>query len=231
VRWTAIVWVGLVACGRSDRKPAPPELPSCPGASGPISGEGTHYAADGTGSCSFAASPGHRMVAAISSADYAHAAWCGACVEVTGPNGDVVVRIVDRCPGCKSGDLDLSREAFAEIAPISAGRIPISWRPVACEVAGPIAYQLKDGSNPFWTAIQVLNHRYPIATFEARDRTGAWKALPRSDDNHFVSKAGLGRGPYALRVTDTRGHALEDSLALGDAVAGPGAAQLAICRD
>jgi expansin len=215
---------------KAEAPPPPPEPPPCPrAAAGPFTGEATRYAADGTGSCSFDAAA-DRRVAAISAADYAKAAWCGACAEVTGPAGRVVVRIVDRCPACKAGDLDLSREAFAAIAEPQRGRVAISWRPVACEVDGPIAYRFKDGSNPFWTAIQVRNHRYAIAALEARDRRGAWEALPRTDYNYFVSGKGLGAGPLALRVTDVRGQVLEDAaIPAGDAVTHPGAAQLARC--
>jgi len=224
------VLLGLVACGgcgsEDDSEPAPG---ACRGDVGPFAGEGTYYDADGTGNCSFEAT-GDRMVAAINGPDYAGAGWCGGCVAVTGPAGTVTVRIVDQCPGCARGDLDLSREAFEQIAPLSAGRVAISWQPVACDVTGPIAYHFKDGSNAFWTAIQIRNHRYPIATLEVRDAAGAYAAIGRVDYNYFVDTSGLGSGPYALRVTDTRGNVVEDDgIALGDAVTRTGAAQLPVC--
>jgi len=193
-------------------------------------GEGTYYDADGTGNCSFDPSPGDRMVAALNAPDYAHAAWCGACLAVSGPMGEVVVRVVDKCPGCKHGDLDLSREAFARLAPLSAGRVRISWHEVACPVIGPIAYQFKAGSNESWTAIQLRNHRYAIQQLEARRANAAYQALVRADDNYFVAAKGLGAGPYALRVTDVHGHVLEDSaIGRGAAVSRPGAAQFPTC--
>lgn len=37
---------------------------------------------------------------------------------------------------------------------------------VACGLEGPIVYYFKEGSNSFWTAVQVRNHRYPIAKLE-----------------------------------------------------------------
>ena len=206
------------------------EPPSCPGATPPRLGEGTHYDADGSGRCSFPA--GDRMVAAISGPDYDGAASCGACVEVSGPNGDTVVRIVDVCPRCKAGDLDLSVEAFAEIAPVRAGRIPISWRVVPCEVTGPVAYHFKDGSSAHWMAIQVRDHRYPIAGLEARDPGGEWRSFARAAYNYFIAPDGLGPGPHTLRVSDTRGHAIiDDYIAAGADVLRTGKAQLALCRD
>ncbi len=196
----------------------------------PATGEGTYYDADGTGSCSFDASPGDLLVAAMNAPDYGAATWCGACLEVTGPMGTVVVRVVDQCPGCAHGDLDLSREAFEMISPLAAGRVPITWHAVACEVSGPIAYHFKDGANAYWTAIQIRDHRYPIARVEAR--TGdAWQPIERVEYNYFVESDGLGAGPYALRVTDTRGHVVEDAaIELGDDVTRTGAEQFPLCQ-
>ena len=57
---------------------------------------------------------------------------CGECISVTGPNGTVVVRITDVCPGCGSGDLDLSQTAFSRVAKLSAGRVKVDWHFVAC---------------------------------------------------------------------------------------------------
>ncbi len=194
------------------------------------SGDGTYYAADGTGNCSFDASPNDLMVAAMNAPDYDNAAWCGACLDVTGPMGEIVVRVVDQCPGCKAGDLDLSEQAFGMISPLSAGRVKITWHEVACDVAGPVAYQLKSGSNAFYTAIQLRNARYPIATLEARDGSGTFQPITRADYNYFVAASGLGSGPFALRVTDTRGHVLEDDqVALVADQTTSGAAQFPLC--
>ena len=219
--------VTLIGCGGGDDGQLPGG--SCSDAPPDASGEGTYYAADGTGNCSFPASPDDLLVAAINAVDYNTAAWCGACLEVSGPMGTVTVRVVDQCPECAHGDLDLSREAFAMISPLSAGRVPITWHEVACDVAGPVSYHFKDGSNEYWTAIQIRNHRYPIATVEAQDGAG-WRDIPRVSYNYFVEAAGLGAGPYTLRVTDTRGHTLEDgAIALGDNVVRTGAAQFPTC--
>ena len=93
-------------------------------------GEATYYDADGTGACGFPAS-NDFMVAAINDEQYSKAN-CGRCIEVTGPSGKVVVRIVDKCPGCSFGDVDLSQTAFGKIAKLSAGRIDIKWHFVTC---------------------------------------------------------------------------------------------------
>ncbi|HTJ46284.1 MAG TPA: expansin EXLX1 family cellulose-binding protein [Kofleriaceae bacterium] len=222
----------VAACGGGSHDATIDATPtSCSNPPAPESGDGTYYTfADGTGACSFDATPNDLNVAAMNSVDYANAAWCGACLDVTGPQGHVVVRVVDLCPECKHGDLDLSPQAFEQLSPLAAGRIAITWHEVPCDVSGPIAYHFKDGSNPYWTAIQIRNHRYPITKVEAKDKTGAWTSIQRLDYNFFVQASGLGDGPYSLRVTDDRGHVVEDdSVTPGDNTTTSGASQLEAC--
>jgi len=202
--------------------------PACGGAD--HSGEGTYYAADGSGNCSFPANPGDPMVAAMNITDYMASAVCGACVQIDGPSGQIVVKIVDSCPGCAPGDIDLSEGAFPMIAAKELGRVPISWRYVSCATDGPIVYHFKEGSNQWWTAVQVRGHKNPIASLEYKDGGGQWKAVQRVDYNYFVEDAGMGPGPYSFRVTDTEGNVLGDSgipfVEAGDA---PGAGQFPAC--
>ena len=229
MRYVAII-LFVAACGTKSADSGDAAVGgSCTAVPADESGDGTYYSADGTGNCSFDASPDDLLVAAMNAPDYNNAAWCGACLEVSGPTGVVTVRVVDQCPECQHGDLDLSPQAFAMLSPLSAGRIPITWHEVACDVTGPIAYNFKDGSNAYWTAIQIRNHRYPIATVEAQV-AGAYTAIPRLDYNYFVQASGLGAGPYTLRVTDTRGHTLDDTgIALGASVTRDGTSQFPLC--
>jgi expansin (peptidoglycan-binding protein) len=176
-----------------------------------LTGEGTYYDADGSGNCSFPPSPGDLLVAAMNELDYDGSAVCGACVAIDGPDGSVTVRIVDRCPECAAGDIDMSPQAFERIAPIAAGRVPISWRYVACEPAGALVYHFKEGSNQWWTAVQIRNHRHPIATFEFQAEDGSFRAVPRESYNYFVEASGMGPGPYTFRVTDVLGNMVEDT--------------------
>ena len=93
-------------------------------------GQATYYDANGTGACGFKASTNFYVVA-MNGTDY-DKSICGKCIDVTGPKGDVVVRITDKCPGCGAGGLDLSITAFTKIGDKSAGRIDVSWHYVAC---------------------------------------------------------------------------------------------------
>jgi expansin len=265
--FTSVARLVCVSCCVAMACKSPPPPPPPPSPCGPPepfhAGKATHYAADGTGQCSFdrrtgsagTATPGSTgstagsasgsmsagsgrpsgagstpgamggatwspplLVAAINDADYLKSARCGSCLVVVGPDeSEILVEVVDRCPACKPGDLDLSRDAFALLAPLERGRIKIRWLPVPCEVDGPLAYHFKPGSNASWMAIQIRNHRYPIAAVEvlgARDDPGTAMPLTRADYNYFVGK-GLGAGPHTLRITDSRGQTQVDTNVIG----------------
>jgi expansin (peptidoglycan-binding protein) len=174
-------------------------------------GIATWYEATGAGHCGYDASPQDMDVAAMNAPQFAGSAVCGACAEVKGPQGTVRVRIVDSCPECLAGHLDLSEEAFAKIAPVSAGRVNTEWRLVSCAVAGPVRYRIKEGSSADWTAIQVRNHLLPIQKLEWQ-KAGAWVEVKREPYNYFVEQKGMGKGPVRIRITATDGQQLEDTL-------------------
>ncbi|KAI9255786.1 RlpA-like double-psi beta-barrel-protein domain-containing protein-containing protein [Phascolomyces articulosus] len=52
---------------------------------------------------------------------------CGDKIDINGPNGSVTVTIVDTCPTCAYGDIDLSPAAFSKLADLNDGRININW--------------------------------------------------------------------------------------------------------
>jgi expansin (peptidoglycan-binding protein) len=160
----------------------------------------------------FDASPADLMITAMNADEYDNAAYCGAYLHVEGPQGAVTVRVVDLCPECQAGHIDLSREAFAQIAELYLGRVDITWQLFSPELEDPIAYHFKDGSNPWWTAVQVRNHRNPIAEFEYLDSDLGWVRVPRTSYNYFVqTNPGMGPGPYTFRVTDWYGNTLTDT--------------------
>ncbi|MCE0539996.1 hypothetical protein LWF15_31320 [Kineosporia rhizophila] len=173
------------------------------------SGIATFYGATGAGNCSYEPT-GDLMVAAMNEQDYQGSQACGSFVDVTGPKGNTVrVKIVDRCPECAPGHIDLSAEAFAELAEPVQGRIDISWKLVSPSVSGPVKYVYKDGSSQWWCSIQVRNHRNPIRSVELKGKNG-WVALPREMHNYFTSANGEGCGGQ-VRITDVQGNRLTDS--------------------
>ncbi|MDP4302074.1 expansin EXLX1 family cellulose-binding protein [Leptothrix discophora] len=183
-------------------------------------GEGTYYDYAGlaTGAPATAGACGYgavddRLIAAMNQADYADSAACGAQIVVTGPKGSVTVRVVDRCPECAPGDVDLSAEAFARIAEPVAGRVGIRWHGEPASIGGPVAYRYKEGSSRYWVAIQVRNHRLPIAKLEIRPSgTGSWIPVARTSYNYFEHAQDVGNGPLDVRITASDGSTLQDSL-------------------
>lgn len=193
-------------------------------------GYATFYNANGAGGCMFDSSKTDLMVGAMNPFDYDGSQICGAGVNVTGPNGSIAIRIVDLCPGCGQGDIDLSPEAFAEIADTALGRVPITWYVMAANVTGPILYHFMQAASRYWLAVQIRNSRYPIYSMEYLSPSGGWNNIGRAEYNYFIVPGGLGVGPYAFRVTDIYGHVLVDStIALNPGGDVPGHAQFPFC--
>jgi expansin (peptidoglycan-binding protein) len=159
------------------------------------------------------------MVAAMNAPQWDTASVCGMCVEVSGPKGaanKVVIRIVDKCPECKTGDLDLSPQAFDMIAEHSAGRVQISWQQVACSVSGGLQYHFKDGSSQYWMAVQVRNSRFPVKKIELQQGQ-SWTPLTPVDYGYYIKDSNPGPGPFTFRVTSTTGDQITESgVILGD---------------
>lgn len=98
-----------------------------------FTGDATYYnPSAGTNSCGTQSSDSD-MMAAMNVAQMGNGANpnanpnCGKKVAIKGPKGSVTVTIMDTCPGCKSGDIDLSPAAFDKIADQAQGRVPITW--------------------------------------------------------------------------------------------------------
>ena len=174
-------------------------------------GIATYYYATGAGACGFDPSPEDLMVTAMNAVEYDNAAYCGAYLQVVGPQGTAIVRVVDLCPECGAGHLDLSQEAFAQIAALHLGRVDITWQLISPELSEPIGYHFKDGSNQWWTGVQIRNHRNPVAKFEYLNESGQWVEVERTSYNYFVqTNPGMGPGSYTFSVTDWYGNSLTD---------------------
>ncbi|MEJ2044915.1 MAG: expansin EXLX1 family cellulose-binding protein [Reinekea sp.] len=175
-------------------------------------GEGTYYQYDGGGNCSFPIQS-DIPTAAMNAKDYNNSAACGAVISVTNTDTrlSVTVRIDDQCPECAEGDVDLTPAAFEQIAALSTGRIPISWQYIANPVAGNIKLFFKEGSSQYWTAVQLRNHRYPVAdlAFRRTSSGDAYQSLKRQSYNYFLKEDGFGTGPYDFRLTDYCGQTVD----------------------
>lgn len=186
--------------------------------SGALSGSGQatyYYYTPGNGNCSFVGDDSDAMVAAINTVDYDNSAMCGRYLRVTGPNGSVDVRIVDSCPTCAQGDLDLNEPAFSQIADLSQGIVPISWTTIPDPTTGNVQYYITTGSNPYYMQLQPRHTRYGITTLEYLSPSG-YVSAPRTSYNDFIIDSTLGvpvplENPFTVRITDVHGQVLVQS--------------------
>ncbi len=177
------------------------------------SGYATYYGGGYEGGCAML-DPVSRdyWITAMNLADYNTAQLAGAYLEVTGELGSIHVLVTDLLPEGAKGDLDLYVDAFPLIAPAEKGKVPVTWRIIPLDSAenAPMSYRYKDGSTQYWCAVQVRNHRYPIAKLEYLNESGEFIELPRRNYNYFEAEAGLGNGPFTFRITDIYGQAVID---------------------
>lgn len=174
-------------------------------------GLSTYYHANAAASCSLGDSVDYAMTTALGVADYDNASMCGAYLRVIGPKGEVVVRVVDTCGSCKPGELDLNQDAFEKVADVKKGREPIRWHILSPALNTNTQYHFKAGSNAWWAAVQIRNHRNPVAKLEYLKPDGTWSMIERAKYNYFVQKKpGMGLGPFTFRVTDMFGHSFVD---------------------
>lgn len=179
-----------------------------PACAAPVSGSGRATYFDGSkgGNCSFGP-PSTNLYVALGPQEYQTGAACGGYIDVKGPKGSVRVKVVDQCPECEKGHLDLSQAAFARIGNVSEGIIPISYKGVQNPpLPGPISLTVKDGASQYWLAILADNHGNPLAKMEVRSPSGGWVAMKHTDYNYWLDEDGDGRGPFTVRLTDVFGH-------------------------
>lgn len=89
------------------------------------SGDATFYEV-GLGSCGETNSD-DELVAALSSELMGSGEYCGKSAKIKSKSGSVTVKVVDTCPSCAKGSVDLSPAAFKKIGDLSEGRISITW--------------------------------------------------------------------------------------------------------
>jgi hypothetical protein len=166
----------------------------------------THYVLHGLPNCSYPSPPSDGLYVALPPADYASAAACGGYLEVTGPHGSVRVKVIDQCPDCAAGHIDLSETAFAALSPLSAGLISVSYSSLADPpLPGPVSVEVKQGSSRYWLALLVDNTGNPLAAVQVRTSSG-WLSLARASYDYWIASSGAGAGPFTVRLTDTEGH-------------------------
>ena len=171
-------------------------------------GEATYYTLDSgsIGNCSFEA-PADNLYVALPASEYADGTPCGSYLQVKGPSGSVRVKVVDQCPECAAGHIDLSKTAFADIGAISQGVIPVTYSTIVDPaLPGPLTAQVKSGSSKYWLAILIDNTGNPLSKVLVSSAGGSRQALTRTDYNYWIAASGLGSGPFSITVTDDAGN-------------------------
>lgn len=183
-------------------------------------GEGTQYggvAGSSGGNCGIPVESGDFYHCAMNHVQYDSSAACGACVRVLGPKGEITLKVVDRCPECAEGDIDLSTEAFVQLAELKDGRIPIKWRYVPCSAENTIKVFFEEGTSPYYFKAQFRDFKYALEKVEYQKRDGSFIPIHREMYNYFVALSGIDEdksqcGPYTFRLTAVSGESvlLED---------------------
>ncbi|MFB8282934.1 expansin EXLX1 family cellulose-binding protein [Nocardia colli] len=175
-----------------------------------VTGEARFYSFSQGVSCSFPGLPMDGLYVGMSTPEFGRADPCGAYLDIQGPRGDVRALIVDRCPACAPGQLDLSVAAFTQLADLSDGVAKVRYSVVRNPEPPPeLFYQVKPDSSSAWFAILLSGSGNPLREVAIRPYTGgAWQNLSRGMDNYW-SISGAGPGPFDARVTDVHGDQAE----------------------
>ena len=181
--------------------------PAC-AATGTVTGRATFYQLrPGAGNCSYPRPPADGLYAALPPGEYAGAARCGGYLDVRGPRGTVRVQVIDQCPECEAGHLDLSRAAFARIADPGKGTAGVAYRAVADPpLTTGLSFRIKEGSSAYWLAVLPIGHGNPISRLQVSAPGRGPRPMVRTGYNYWLVQQGMGPGPFTLRLTDTRGH-------------------------
>ncbi len=173
-----------------------------------FTGQATFYTPTGLGNCS-EAYPSSKMYGAMNRTQYNNSNSCGSYVEVTriGTTKKVIVKILDQCPECPQGNIDLSKEAFLKLGTAVEGRIPITWKYIKQPGDAKISVRVKTGSSRYYFSLQILNHRYMIKKVELKNKNGVYVVANRQSYNYFLDNNGVfdgsgPDGPYDVRITD-----------------------------
>lgn len=167
-------------------------------------GSASDYSTNRNGMCNLGA-PSTDAYVAIGPAEWAGGAACGTYLDVTGPGGTTRVQVVDQCPSCPAGKLDLSKAAFGRVGAISAGILQITYGTVRDpDLPGPLRVRAKGGTGYSSLSVVLDNHGNRLSTVELQTAAG-WTPLQHNTDNTWTGPSGL-TGPVTLRITDASTH-------------------------
>lgn len=154
-----------------------------------------------------------EYLAGVSNAFNQGGGVCDACILIETAEGkSIIARVVTYGVEQQDGDIDVSPSVFAAIHQNENPRSQ-TWRFARCPEAGPLEYEFKTGSNPFWTSLWVRNPRVPLAKAEVKGQgDNAFIELERGGDGTLTDASGFGDGAFSLRLTAMDGQVVSDEL-------------------
>ncbi|KAI0456605.1 RlpA-like double-psi beta-barrel-protein domain-containing protein-containing protein [Xylaria acuta] len=174
-----------------------------------VTGISTFYGGNlNGGTCSFSTYtlPSGIYGTAFSGSEWHSAAHCGACMEVTANGKSIIAMIVDKCPECDAGHLDLFENAFKVLSPSSTDLLPTSYTFVDCPFSSPLILHNKSGTSPYWFSMQVVNANEAVSKLEvSTDGGSTWQSTTRQDYNFFENSSGFRTDTVTVRVTGESG--------------------------
>ena len=158
--------------------------------------------------------------AAINNVQWNGSEAAGGFLEVSGPKQregaePITVQITDLLYERADG-LDMSAEAFAKVADPVSGVVNIEYKlvdpgdnfqtPYGHTIGEGIVVESISGANPYYGAIRLNNHRYPVESVDVLKEGGGKVSLERGEDNRFVlnDRSGISDSQDLL-VTDIFG--------------------------
>jgi expansin (peptidoglycan-binding protein) len=161
-----------------------------------------------------------EKITSINSVQWNGSEASGAFLEVSGPKqrdgaDPIIVQVIDQLPERADG-LDLSEQAFAKVADPVDGVVNVDYQLVGPPDDYLTAYGYKIGegivvegipeTNPYYAAVRLNNHRYPIESVDLITDDDKTIGLDRESDNRFVLNGNYPLyGAQDLRVTDIFG--------------------------
>ncbi|MFM2313849.1 MAG: hypothetical protein RLZZ04_3125 [Cyanobacteriota bacterium] len=161
----------------------------------------------------------HKVVA-INNIQWNGSSASGAFMEVSGPKqrdgaAPIIVQVTDRLVERADG-MDMSAEAFERVADPVNGVVNIEYQLIGPpddyvtayghSIGEGIVVETITGTNPYYAATRLNNHRYPIESVELIEADGDLVELNRESDNRFVMAGNYPlNGAQDLLVTDIFG--------------------------
>jgi expansin (peptidoglycan-binding protein) len=156
---------------------------------------------------------GFDYTVAINAPQYGSGGWaCGACLSgtsrgvglgATPPKATFLAYVVDKCPECAFGSLDLAVNGD--------GRWDISWKAVPCPVGNSKVTYVLEGSNAFFLKVRVANTPIPLRALDVFVG-GRFVAAQKTQDNAWQVSAGQMAVPLLVRMTSIANEVLNDTL-------------------